>query len=112
MKATSSATVQPRWGRRELQSGYPGSCRIEVKVVSRNTARQDRRPAAPGSTAVAASARIATPEATRLPYRRTYFPAQRLHAERDEPESEADYVVLNDPPLGAPGTGLSPEFPD
>lgn len=47
-----------------------------------------------------------------MPYRRTYFPAQRLHAERDEPESEADYVVLNDPPLGAPGTGLSPEFPD
>lgn len=39
------------------------------------------------------------PEATISAYRTIYFPAQRLHFERDEPRASVDVVVGNDPRL-------------
>ncbi|HSD75679.1 MAG TPA: hypothetical protein VLB75_12995 [Steroidobacteraceae bacterium] len=38
-----------------------------------------------------------TPEALERDYRSIYFPAQRLHLERDDPRSRADLVIDNDP---------------
>jgi uridine kinase len=39
------------------------------------------------------------PKATVEAYRRIYFPAQQIHAERDAPEHHADCVLSNDPRL-------------
>jgi len=34
-------------------------------------------------------------------YRTIYFPAQRLHQERDQPRGGADQIIVNDPRLGS-----------
>jgi len=40
------------------------------------------------------------PPATVRAYETIYFPAQRIHFERDQPRERADYVLLNDAALG------------
>ncbi len=40
------------------------------------------------------------PAATRTAYETIYFPAQRLHFERDAPRRSADLIIGNDPKLG------------
>lgn len=49
------------------------------------------------------------PAETRAAYETTYFPAQRLHFERDDPRQSADLIVANDPrlrPVGDSGPDL------
>jgi len=48
------------------------------------------------------------PAETIMAYETTFFPAQRLHCQRDEPRRLADGVLVNDPRLSAPGEGLRP----
>ena len=45
------------------------------------------------------------PEETRQAYHAIYFPAQRLHLERDDPRNGADAVLLNDPRLAPEAAG-------
>jgi len=42
------------------------------------------------------------PEQTSRAYETTYFPAQRLHLERDRPQAAADLVLVNDHNLALP----------
>jgi uridine kinase len=41
-------------------------------------------------------------------YRSIYFPAQRLHHERDQPRRTADEIITNDPRLGSAGAAGGP----
>jgi uridine kinase len=43
------------------------------------------------------------PAETRAAYEAIYFPAQRLHLERDDPRNSADLIMANDPRLESYG---------
>jgi uridine kinase len=48
------------------------------------------------------------PAETRAAYEAIYFPAQRLHLEKDQPHISADLLVTNDPRLRRPDCGCRP----
>jgi uridine kinase len=52
--------------------------------------------------AVARSQEGLGPQETIAAYRSIYFPAQRIHFERDEPQMAADCTLVNDPRCDAP----------